>query len=106
MQQISHYISVDQAVVRGSVVVRRKITKCTLIFSSYFGIIQHFPELINENDVKMHLIFQPVAMIHRQGPKSATHFNVKHKFVIKKITIILNEAVEVRFDGQRNRTFS
>jgi hypothetical protein len=59
--------------------------------------------LINENDVKMHLIIQPVAMIHRKGPKSASQFNVKHKFVIKRITIILTEAVEARRDGQLNR---
>jgi hypothetical protein len=37
----------------------------------------------------MHLIIQPVAMIHRQGPKSASHFSGIHKFVIKRITIIL-----------------
>jgi hypothetical protein len=59
--------------------------------------------LINENGVKMHLIIQPVAMIHRKGPKSASQFKVKSKFFIKRITIILTEAVEARCDGQMNR---
>jgi hypothetical protein len=39
-------------------------------------------------------------------PKPASHFNAKHRFVIKRMTIILTEAVEVRCDGQKDRTFS
>jgi hypothetical protein len=45
-------------------------------------------------------------MIRRNGPKSASHFSVKHKFVMKRITIILTEAVEVRGDAEKNRAFS
>jgi hypothetical protein len=97
---IFHYISFTQAVVRGAVLIRRQITQCILNFCWYFGIMQYYPELINEYVVKMQLVKRTKISItlkrERQIRNKENHENK-----------ILTEAVEVRCDGQKNnRTFS
>jgi hypothetical protein len=97
---IFHYIIVTQAVVSGAVLIRRQITQCILNFCWYVGIMQYYPELINEYAVKMQLV------------KTGSHVSVKRTKVSitpqceRRISNkenhenkILTEAVEVRCDG-------
>jgi hypothetical protein len=97
-------------VLRSAVLIRIQITQCILNFCWYFGIMQYYPELINEYAVKMQLV---ITGSHDSLKRTKVSITLQRETRICNTSRkesheskILTEAVEVRCDGQKNRTFS